>query len=398
MSSPTLHIDVAILGGGIAGLWALNLLRQQGFSAALFEADALGSGQTIGSQGIIHGGIKYALGGALTPGSEAIAAMPATWRDCLQGRGAVDLRSCKLLSEACYLWSTGGTGSRLNGFLASKLIRGRVEALQPADYPPPLQHPDYRGSVYRLPDPVVDVSSLLETLRKPHAQSIFKIDWRTAVLQRHHRLARLELPQACIEAQCLLLTAGSGNETLIRSLDAGGPSMQRRPLQQVLVKHEYDQPLFGHCIGRKPSPRLTISSHHTQDGQPLWYLGGDLATAAAGEAPDRLIQRAREEVRTLLPWIDLGNCEWSTLSLDRAEPQQTRKRRPAGAFLAAVDGIDNALVAWPGKLALVPRLGEQLLGTLRDKRIRPRYAQSLSGLQSMPRPELAAPCWDTSRQ
>ena len=161
MAGPTLQIDVAIIGGGVAGLWALNLLRGEGYSAALFEESALGSIQTIASQGMIHGGIKYALGGTLTPVAAAVAAMPAVWRDCLAGRGAVDLRGCRLLSEGCYLWSSGSLSSKLSGLLASKLLSGRVQALQPGAYPAPLRHPDFRGSVYRLSDPVLDVSSLL---------------------------------------------------------------------------------------------------------------------------------------------------------------------------------------------------------------------------------------------
>ncbi|HCC44093.1 MAG TPA: FAD-binding oxidoreductase, partial [Gammaproteobacteria bacterium] len=52
-------IDIAILGGGIAGLWLLNLLVSRGYSVVLLEKEALGAGQTIASQGMIHGGVKY---------------------------------------------------------------------------------------------------------------------------------------------------------------------------------------------------------------------------------------------------------------------------------------------------------------------------------------------------
>ena len=38
---------------------------------------ALGSYQTIGSQGMIHGGVKYALAGAWSGASETVSAMPA---------------------------------------------------------------------------------------------------------------------------------------------------------------------------------------------------------------------------------------------------------------------------------------------------------------------------------
>ena len=63
MPSNTVKVDTVIAGGGIAGLWLLNVLRSKGYSAVLLEAGSLGGAQTLSSQGIIHGGMKYALGG-----------------------------------------------------------------------------------------------------------------------------------------------------------------------------------------------------------------------------------------------------------------------------------------------------------------------------------------------
>ncbi|HEB27268.1 MAG TPA: FAD-dependent oxidoreductase, partial [Porticoccus sp.] len=98
MNATTTNVDIAIIGGGIAGLWLLNRLCNDGYNAVLFEQDDLGGAQTIASQGMIHGGIKYALGGALTGASEAIADMPDHWRRCLNGEGDVDLSQAKVLS------------------------------------------------------------------------------------------------------------------------------------------------------------------------------------------------------------------------------------------------------------------------------------------------------------
>ncbi|MEC8427025.1 MAG: FAD-dependent oxidoreductase, partial [Pseudomonadota bacterium] len=65
-SSPTvIQLDIAVIGGGIAGLWLLNRLQREGYHCALFESEALGSDQSVASQGMIHGGIKYTLSGAL---------------------------------------------------------------------------------------------------------------------------------------------------------------------------------------------------------------------------------------------------------------------------------------------------------------------------------------------
>ena len=77
MDKPVLQIDIAIIGGGIAGLWALNQLRGSGYSAVLFEHDALGGDQTAASQGILHSGIKYNLSDALQGDADSMSAMPA---------------------------------------------------------------------------------------------------------------------------------------------------------------------------------------------------------------------------------------------------------------------------------------------------------------------------------
>ena len=90
-----LRLDVVIFGGGSAGLWLLDELRRGGYGALLLEAGRLGSGQTVASQGIIHGGLKYSLGGLLTPSASAVRDMPTMWRRCLAGERAPDLSSSR---------------------------------------------------------------------------------------------------------------------------------------------------------------------------------------------------------------------------------------------------------------------------------------------------------------
>jgi len=395
MGTQTLHTDIAIIGGGIAGLWTLNQLRSRGYSAILFEQSALGSDQTIGSQGMIHGGIKYALAGAWNGGSETISAMPATWRECLAGRGKVDLRACRILSEDFYLWSSTSLQSRLTSFFASKMLRGRVEKVHAGDYPVPLRTPAFQGQVYRLVDLVLDVPSLVAALAERQRQAIFTIDWDHASLVRDRGRAALALPHCTVVPERLLLTAGAGNEALIAQLGGSAPAMQRRPLQQVLVKHQYEESFFAHCMGGSPSPRLTISSHRTLGGEPVWYLGGDLATESADDEPELLIDKARRELADLLPWIELGRAEWRTLKLDRAEPRQSTRLRPDSAFVGQLDSVDNALAAWPTKLTLTPDLADEVERQLAAADIPPRHQPDLAPLQSLGKPPLAATYWDT---
>lgn len=395
MDRQTLHIDIAIIGGGIAGLWTLNQLRNRGYSAALFEHDALGSGQTIGSQGMIHGGVKYALAGAWSADSQTVAAMPTLWRQCLAGEGKVDLRGCEVLSEDFFLWSTAALPSRLGSFFASKLLRGHVNKVVRPDYPLPLRSADFHGQVYRLADLVLDVPSLLSTLASAQQDAIFAIDWQQAALQRTGRQVELSLPDCTVIPGQLLLTAGAGNEALISGLGCAQPGMQRRPLQQVLVRHQYREPFYGHCMGSKPSPRLTISSHRDRAGRPIWYLGGDLATSAGDETAGTLIDRARRELADLLPWLDFGTTEWATVQLDRAEPRQTAGLRPDKAFVGKLEGIDNARVAWPTKLTLTPDLADEVERQLAAENILPRHPQNLVPLAKLSRPPIATPYWDT---
>lgn len=121
-----LDVDVSVIGGGIAGLWLLARLRQQGYQAVLLESRALGAGQTRYAQGIIHGGTKYALRGKLTDSSRAVARMPQIWRDCLHGAGEVDLGQAQVLSQHQYLWSSASLTSRLAGFFASRVMQSRT--------------------------------------------------------------------------------------------------------------------------------------------------------------------------------------------------------------------------------------------------------------------------------
>ncbi len=50
--------DIIVFGGGIAGLWLSNVLVREGYDVILIESDRLGCGQTLASQGMIHGGQK----------------------------------------------------------------------------------------------------------------------------------------------------------------------------------------------------------------------------------------------------------------------------------------------------------------------------------------------------
>ena len=87
-------------------------------------------GQTLASQGMIHGGTKYALDGLLTKAASEIGAMPAL-EQALQGKGTVDLSHVQLEREDQLLWSVESIAANLLGFFASKAMRSRMERIDP---------------------------------------------------------------------------------------------------------------------------------------------------------------------------------------------------------------------------------------------------------------------------
>ncbi|MEE4373908.1 FAD-dependent oxidoreductase [Pseudomonas alliivorans] len=380
--------DVLIVGAGIAGLWLNARLRRQGFSTVLVESASLGGGQSLKSQGIIHGGAKYALHGALSGASEAIADMPRRWREALDGKGELDLSGVRLLSDAHYLWSPGTIAGNLTSFFASKAVRGRVDQVKGEQLPPALQHPKFKGKVYRLAELVVDVPSLINRLAELAGDSLLS-GQQIEPLYEGDELIGLRVDGREIHAQRIVLSAGGGNADLLKAVGISQPQMQRRPLHMVLVKGPTLKPLYAHCLGGGTKPRITVTTHPAADGQWVWYLGGDLAEAdGVAREPEAQIAVARKELEALLPWVDLSQAQWATLRVDRAEPAQSGLVRPDNAFL---DSQQRLMVGWPTKLALAPDFADRVLSVLSREGIHPTPQPALL---NVPKPPIAVPVWD----
>ncbi len=393
----TVHnTDIVIIGGGIAGLWLLNRLCNTGYNAVLLESKALGSDQTVASQGMIHGGIKYTLGGALTGASEAIADMPDHWRRCLAGEGDVNLSGARILSDHFYLWSSASVTSRFTTFVASKATRGRVDPVSRDARPPLLDHPRFKGNLYKLVDMVLDVPSVVKALAGNYRHRIYLIDWQHTTLHRNtNGVISLEShgshESLLLNGRSFIFSAGQGNEELLNVVGATSPQMQLRPLQQVMVWHRNPHTFYGHCLGTDTTPRLTISSHPMADGAQVWYLGGSLAEKGASQTAQEVIKAAKVELAELMPWVDLSQARWATLPVQRAEPRQRNFARPDKAFATWVEGCDNLIAAWPTKLTLSPNLATEVLGLLDEKGIGPSGEQA--PVINLPAPPLAETPW-----
>ena len=364
------ELDVAVVGGGIAGLWLWHRLRTLGFDAVLLDKNPLGTGQTIASQGIIHSGIKYTFDGVNRPQTEALSAMPKIWMDAIGGHGEVDLRGTEVLTAHQLMFTTGGFFNRMAGAVATRALRSDVGALERAAWPEVFQARAFSGTIYRLEEPVLAARSVITALARKFPESAY----RAAVTgvsgdaeSSHEITVATEIGEPLrLRARALLFTAGAGNEHFARALGLEPAKVaQRRPLRMFMARG-LPHKLYAHCLVPEPKPRVTVTTH-VLDGENVWYLGGNIAEKAVGMSDAEALRWAHAEMTDLFPWLNWRDVRWAIHDVDRAEPHAS-KLLPSGPTLTT---IGNAALAWPTKLALAPALTQQALRWLEQLQIKP---------------------------
>lgn len=397
------RVDLIIFGGGIAGLWTLSEASRLGFRCLLLEAFTLGSGQTIASQGIIHGGLKYTLQGMMTGSARRIREMPQIWRKSLAGQQAPNLSQTEIRSPHCYLWRTESLSSRLGMFGAKMGLRVVPQNLAADEAPELLAN--CPGSIGVMEEQVISPYSLITNFADTFRNQIFKYDPTQLHFEHdpHDNITAVQIRTEAgepltIETSAVLLTAGRGNEglrnqarRLTDSVEAR--CMQKRPLHMVMVRG--DLPAFsGHCVDGAKT-RVTITSDTDSHGRTVWQLGGQVAELGVSMSPHELIPHAAHELAACVPGIDLSQLEWSTYEVDRAEGITKTGLRPETPQILK-EG--NLLTAWPAKLALAPRLAEEVCVHLKKMHVSPTakdtsWSESFAGL---PTPEVTLPPWETA--
>ena len=393
-AQPEIRIPVVLFGGGVAGLWLLDELRRRGVAALLLEAHQLGRGQTVASQGILHGGLKYTLQGLLTKSARKIRDLPGVWRDCLAGNRQPRLGNTVVRSPHCYLWRTESITSRL-GMIGAKVgLRVAPESLSQQDRPAVLAN--CPGTVARLDEQVIAPASLIADLANRHTDRILKIDAANGlefVCNSPGRVTGIVLRQGkrilSICPDAVVFTAGAGNGRLRSAVGLSADAMQRRPLHMVMLRGDLPA-LNGHCVdGRKT--RVTVTSDRDSGGRTVWQVGGQISEDGVTREPAELIARARDELQTVIPGLDLSGVEWSTYRVDRAEGRIPGNRRPETCH---VQTEGNVSTVWPTKLVLAPRVAEMMADKLGDPSEFPEDWKSLSA--DWPKPTVALPTWETA--
>lgn len=389
-----LRLDAVIFGGGAAGLWLLDRISRDGGHVVLLESAALGSGQTIASQGIIHGGLKYTLQGLLTKSARHIRGMPNLWRDALLGRVAPNLSRTTLRSEGCYLWQSDSLASKA-GMIGARIgLHVKPELIDAAERPDALKQ--VPGTVAKLAEQVISPASFLADLFDQYRDRILLIDAERGLefetrspgeVAAIHLTAPETGQKLSFAPRQVIFTAGRGNAELRRRVGLDAGVMQLRPLHMVLARGELPE-LNGHCVDGATT-RVTITSDLDNEGRRVWQIGGQIAEDGVGLDAATLIERAQRELAAVLPGVNFENVEWSTYSADRAEGLTSDGKRPETVQVLCAG---NVTTGWPAKLALAPVLALEIAS-----RVQPsdhRLAFDTTQIADWPRPKVALLPWE----
>lgn len=379
-----MEYDTVIIGGGVAALWTANVLKNAGQSILVLTNSPLGEGQSLAAQGVIHGGLKYAVGGKLTDSSEALADMPKRWLNALKGEGPVNLEKAELLSDHQILWSLPSVVSQVVGLFGSKAVRGRSSQIPRGKYPAVFDSPEYGGRLFRIDEPVVDPVSVIRELARGVEVETYLADCE--VVRNDRGIDHILAGDTRITADNYLLAAGAGNGPLLTKLGINSPEMQLRPLHQLILRKEGLPEFYSVCVGTGTKPPMVSTTHLDSSGRRVWYVGGDIAEQAGVDRSEAgQIEAGKSLFAKTMPWLDLSGAEWFTWRGDRAEPHTGTGDRPPGAFCRRAG---NVLVAWPTKFALAPNLADQVLAETGNMGTTP------SAELPLPRPAIGKPPWD----
>lgn len=366
--SRKLDIDVVIFGGGVAGLWTLNYLSNRGYDTVLIENAQLGKGQTIATQGIIHGGGKYLLLESRGSASflkrwrsmRAIRKMPEVWGAHLNPSEEIypDLSSGVEQTGSCYFYRSKNDSGSIRPLLFECLARSALatslEKVRRDDAPKFLS--DSARSIYSVSERTIEARKLLSGLASPFRDRIIYSD--TLELRGSEIIVRdrFDEQEFVLNPHAIVLAAGSGNEILANQFGISA-NLQRRPLKQVYLGHPELPEFWAHCIDRQQT-RATFTTHPSEIYERVWQIGGTIAEEGVKMRSKEMGRFVRKELSEILSGLELpDDVEIGTFSVDRAEPATEKGQRPSGTGLYTNGRI---ITAYPTKLVLAPQLAQEV--------------------------------------
>ncbi len=391
----TYNTDIVIIGAGIAGLWLFHRLKKAGYHAILLEKNAIGAGQTIASQGIIHSGMKYAFAGKINKLAEEISAMPDLWRAAMaSGDGDVDLRAAKTNADSQYMLIPSGFMGGLVKLVAKNALGTGVREIPKEDWPDNIKQSGFKGSVIFMNEPVLDIPSVIRALADPYKDYIYKIDWDACeIISSKDGISALKIGDDTIKAGKFIFTSAASNHHIAKQLGhSHGLQTQARPLLMGFLKPAPFE-FYAHLVGSSDKPVATITTHKTADNEIVWYLGGGVAERAKESDPNDVISATIKGFKKYLPHIDLSDVTWATLPIDRIEGKsETDGWMPD---TPTIHSYGNVFYCWPTKLTFSPLLSDRLYDSVTKSETQPNMSTKHQTCNFLPLCGYTAAPWDT---
>jgi len=399
--------DIVIIGAGIAGLWVFHALKRAGYDVVLLEKNAIGGGQSIASQGIIHSGLKYTLAGKVNALARSISAMPDLWRSALKGNGPVDISAAKENATSQHLLIPPGLMGGLVKMVSKQALGNGASEIPQEQWPDEIGASGFKGSLIHMGEPVLDVPGVIRALAEPYKDCIRRIDSAAELkfVPPHPNpspqgggdkkvLSYVQLKEGgqkvSLECKLCIFTAAEGNQA---AAEQNGHDKrletQKRPLLMGLMKNA-PFPLYAHFVGTSDKPVATITTHKTKDGSLVWYVGGAVAERAKDSNPRDVYHAIQKAFAKYMPDVDLSGIEWEALPIDRVEGKsKTDNWLPD---TPTIHEVENALYCWPTKLTFAPMLSDMIIKRVETKGIKPSNTQT--DWSFLPEADYAGAPWD----
>lgn len=389
-SDKPLTPDIVIFGAGIAGLWTFHRLKRMGYDVLLLEHNAIGGGQSIASQGIIHSGLKFSLAGKVNKLAQSISNMPQRWRDALNNNGDVDLSRAKIAAHSQNLMIPRGFLGGITKVITQKTLGDHVRDIPHNEWPEHLKNCGFNGSIVAMGELVLDVPSVIHALAAPYKDCIRKISETEA----HNPFDFLNSHN--IKPRYTIFTAAANNHNIAQAQQHDtGLQTQKRPLMQGMIKNA-PFPLWAHLVGKSDKPVASITTHTAHEGTLMWYLGGGVAERKIDANPHDVLKAMKHAFAQYLPNIDFSKTRWSTLPINRIEGKsKTDSWMPD---TPTIHKQDNVLYCWPTKLTFAPMLSDIIIEKIDIKPQLQSKKSILNDYSFLPPAIYAQTPWDNETQ
>lgn len=384
----TYYCDAVVIGGGICGVWVHSLLKQKGYSCLLLEKDKIGGEQSLLSQGILHRGMKYLLGGVFSDISDSLTKATKFWQQALAGVGALDLSDTEILAKQQLLWCQDNLLSNFITTTTKNFFKSQTKTLEQE-----LAWLPNKKTAFWLQETILNGYSLFENFYKQQQQDYYQLTVSSSncqiVEQQNTICLQFKIPQIKIVTKKIILAAGAGNIDLAQFLGIQ-QEIQLRPLRMFLVEHSLPLKIYGHCLINSSKPLFTISSHETNSNKMIWYLGGKIAEDGCKLNVVEAIQKAKKIIQQNIK-VKLKNDNWKIVDINRAEPQQKKISLPNQVF---VKKFQKTILCLPIKLTLTPIVAEKVLEFFKLEKIIPQFDEVK--INELKTAELKKPFWETA--